>query len=88
MHITKDQFIETMRSLEDSGPVEAVNHPTHYHHDTIEAINVIEAWALNFNRGNVVKYLSRAGLKDPEKELQDLHKALWYLKREIKRLEG
>ena len=84
--MTKEKFLETMRSLEDSEPVEAVNHPTHYHYNTIEAINVIEAWALNFNRGNVVKYLSRAGLKNPDRELEDLNKALWYLKREIERL--
>ena len=74
-----------MRSLDDPEP-EAVNHPAHYHHDTIEAINVIEAWALNFNRGNVLKYISRAGLKDPDRELEDLKKALWYLKRELERL--
>lgn len=39
---------------------------------------------LNFNRGNVVKYVSRAGKKNSE--LEDLHKALWYLTREIDRL--
>ena len=48
-----------------------VDHPNHYHPNTIEAIDVIEAWKLNFNRGNTLKYLSRAGLKDPHKELED-----------------
>jgi len=61
---------------------EAVNHPIHYGGDTpYEAIKVIEAWELGFCLGNTVKYISRAGKK--EKRLEDLQKALWYLKREI-----
>lgn len=51
-----------------------------------EAINVIEAWGLNFNLGNVVKYIKRAGKKTPE-VLPDLEKALWYIEREIKMLK-
>ena len=50
-----------------------------------EAIEVIEDWGLGFNLGNTVKYISRAGHKD--NILQDLKKALWYLDREIKRIE-
>ena len=48
-----------------------------------EAIKVIEAWELDFCLGNVVKYVSRAGKKDPSKELEDLEKAKWYLQRRI-----
>jgi hypothetical protein len=64
---------------------EMVNHPSHYNMGKYEAIDVIEDWQLNFNLGNTVKYISRAGHKDDI--VQDLKKALWYLEREIKRLE-
>lgn len=67
----------------------AVDHPQHYGgaDNPYEAIKVIEAWALGFNLGNTVKYISRAGKKaDPL--LQDLKKARWYLDREISRLEA
>ena len=61
-----------------------VNHPPHYRKDTgHEAIDVIEAWQLNFNLGNTVKYISRNGLKDPDTYIEDLEKARWYLDREI-----
>ena len=62
-----------------------VNHPNHYggEFNTYEAIKVIEAWNLGFNLGNTIKYISRAGIKDPEREIEDLEKALWYLQREI-----
>lgn len=64
---------------------EMINHPSHYNKGKFEAIDVIEDWQLNFNLGNTVKYISRAGHKDDI--IQDLKKALWYLDREIKRLE-
>jgi hypothetical protein len=68
---------------------EKVNHPIHYGGDTLyETIKVVEAWNLNFHLGNAVKYISRAGLKDKEKEIEDLKKAVWYLERKIKLLEG
>jgi len=86
--MTKDEFILAMRALDEDDGLETVHHPAHYRYDTIEAIDIIEAWALNFNRGNVLKYLSRAGLKSSDSELEDLHKALWYLKREIMRLRN
>lgn len=67
---------------------EAVNHPSHYGGDTVyEVIKVIEAWDLGFCLGNAVKYISRAGKKNPEKTLEDLRKARWYLDREITNLE-
>lgn len=68
---------------------EAINHPNHYGGDTTyEAIKVIEAWQLDFHLGNTVKYISRAGKKDPEKELEDLEKAAWYLSRRIVNLKA
>ena len=64
----------------------AINHPEYYSSGGIEAIDFIEAHNLNFNRGNVVKYITRAGRKDNEPELTALQKAKWYLEREIYRL--
>lgn len=64
-----------------------VNHPSHYTDGKIEVIDAIEAWGLNFHRGNAVKYIARAGKKDPTKEIEDLKKAEWYIHREIQRLE-
>jgi hypothetical protein len=51
-----------------------------------EPIKIIEYYELNFNMGNVVKYILRAGLKTPDK-IEDLKKAIWYLGREIENLE-
>jgi hypothetical protein len=58
----------------------------HYKKTKIEAIDVIEDWNLNFNLGNVIKYIARAPFKDNHQ--QDLVKALWYLAREINRNEN
>lgn len=64
-----------------------VDHPQHYGGDTVyEAIKVIEAHTLGFHLGNAVKYILRAGKKNPDKELEDLEKAQWYLDRRIKQL--
>lgn len=70
--------------------IEMVNHPQHYggNDNPYEAIKVIEAWDLGFHLGNTVKYISRAGKKDSNKELQDLKKALWYLERKINNIEN
>jgi hypothetical protein len=70
--------------------MEQVKHPKHYggENNPYEAIKVIEAWDLGFCLGNVIKYISRAGKKDPTKELQDLEKAKWYLDRHISRLKN
>jgi hypothetical protein len=68
---------------------EMVNNPLHYGgaDNPYEAIKVIEAWELDFHLGNTVKYISRAGKKETDKELQDLKKALWYLQRRIDNLQ-
>ena len=70
---------------EDKPKKELVDHPTHYggKDNPYEAIKVIEAWDLGFCLGNTIKYIARCGKKD--NEIQELEKALWYLKREIKR---
>lgn len=62
-----------------------VNHPSHYTDGRIEVIDFIEDKGLGFHLGNAVKYIARAGKKDPSKTVQDLEKARWYLDREIRR---
>lgn len=64
-----------------------IDHPSHYNQGSIEVIDYIEDKKLGFHLGNVVKYISRAGHKDPAKELEDLKKASWYLARYIEMLE-
>lgn len=67
----------------------AVDHPDHYGggDNPYEAIKVIEHWDLGFHLGNTVKYISRAGKKGgPEREVEDLEKAAWYLQRRIDNL--
>lgn len=68
---------------------EQVNHPDHYggKNNEYEAIKVIDAWDLGFSLGNTIKYISRAGKKGKNKELEDLLKAKWYLEHYIKQLE-
>lgn len=62
-----------------------VNHPEHYtRFGKSEVIDITEQ--LNFNRGNVVKYVTRAGAKAGSDEKEDLRKAEWYLQRELARL--
>jgi len=63
-----------------------VDHPEHYQANGIETIEVIEGYNLNFNLGNVIKYILRADKKGNKK--QDLEKAQWYLKREIDKFKG
>lgn len=66
---------------------DAINHPAHYNTGKFEVIDVVEDWDLGFCLGNTVKYVARAGRKDPTKEIEDLKKAAWYLNREIENLE-
>lgn len=69
------------------GPHDNVNHPAHYTDGKIEVIDYIQDKDFNFCRGNAVKYISRAGKKDKAKEIEDLQKAVWYLNKEIERLQ-
>lgn len=68
---TNDETIETLSS--------------HYHQGNVEPIDLIESMDLNFNLGNVIKYVARCNYKGQKKE--DLLKAKWYLERELKRLD-
>ena len=69
--------------MKDNDPV---TNPSHYTFGKFEVIDVINDWKLAFNLGNTVKYIARAGKKDPEKHIQDLEKARFYLDYEIRRL--
>ena len=61
--------------------------PSHYKQGNIEVIDFIEDQKLGFNLGNVIKYVCRAGKKNPEKILEDLRKAVYYINREIQNIE-
>jgi hypothetical protein len=63
-----------------------INQPPHYKSGGIETIDFIEAKKLNYHLGNVVKYISRAGIKS-QCPIEDLKKARWYLDRYIQKLE-
>ena len=65
---------------------DAVNRPAHYTDGKIEVIEFIEDKKLGFCLGNAIKYIARAGKKDPTKEVEDLQKAKWYIERRIKEL--
>lgn len=64
-----------------------VNHPSHYTDGKIEVIDYIEDKGLGFCLGNAVKYISRAGKKDQNKEVEDLQKAIWYISRKIEQID-
>ena len=65
-----------------------VNHPLHYTSDPsgVECLEITRH--RNFNVGNAIKYLWRAGLKDDSKTIEDLKKAVFYINDEIERLQG
>lgn len=67
---------------------DAVNHPKHYntHPSGVECIEIVRH--MNFNRGNAIKYIWRAGEKEVDKEIQDLEKAKFYIQDEINRLSA
>lgn len=64
-----------------------VNHPAHYTSGKIECIEYITDKGLDFCLGNAVKYITRAGKKDPTKTIEDLEKAVFYVNYEIKMLK-
>lgn len=78
------RLLELARARIDLITGEAVNHPAHYneHPSGVECIDIVEH--MGFNLGNAVKYIWRASLKG--KQIQDLEKAGWYVRREIQRI--
>lgn len=82
----KDSIINSPHKPVESLPPmqqDAVNHPAHYTHSSVEPIDAIEAWKLNFHLGCAVKYIARCEHKG--RPIEDLEKARWYLDREIER---
>lgn len=65
-----------------------VNHPSYYVDGNIEVIDFIEDKQLGFHLGNAIKYICRAGKKDPAKTTEDLNKAVWYIRRYIQTYGG
>lgn len=79
-------FAEEARRMTESkineAAGDAVNHPSHYTFGSIEVIDAIEDWRLDFHRANAVKYIARADHKG--NPVQDVRKAVWYLQRWLK----
>lgn len=80
-------MIEAKRKDLTPESASAVDHPNHYNSGKIEVIDYIEDQNLGFCLGNAIKYISRAGKKDPNKEIEDLEKAIWYVERRIKEVK-
>lgn len=78
-----NEFTEIKESIY-KGAIDLVNYPAHYtsHPSGIECIQITRH--MNFNLGNAMKYIWRAGEKG--KPIEDLEKAIWYLNDEIARL--
>ena len=83
VEVVEEKQESTFREPIKHNNKDTVNHPSHYTDGKIEVIEYIEDKKLNYNLGNAVKYISRAGKKDPTKKIEDLKKAVWYLNREI-----
>ena len=75
---------DVMERLEEQ---DMIDHPAHYNFGSIEPIDVVEDWELDYHLGTVIKYIARCGLKEGSSELEDLKKAQWYLSRKIQNLQ-
>lgn len=82
----KKPTVYPMNHIREDLGLDPVNRPAHYTDGKIEVIDYIEDKKLGFCLGNAIKYISRAGKKDPTKEIEDLKKAKWYIERRIKEL--
>ena len=79
------QYADEPHDTPDAPASDPIN-PAHYKVGGAEVIDIVEH--LPYNAGNAVKYLARAGRKDPAKHVEDLKKALWYTQRELDRIQG
>ena len=88
-YVHKDDLQTDFKDLQLANDIK-VNYeivPSYYDNKQgYDVIDISKHYNLNFNRGNILKYVIRAGKKD--NELQDLKKALDYLQREIKYIEN
>ena len=65
---------------------ESVIIPSYYNKANMSVIDIIDEYDLNFNKGNIIKYILRSGKKSKDTEIQDLQKAMRYCQMEIERL--
>lgn len=86
----RKRYMVTKFSSDETVPVsDLINKPPHYRASNgVETWDVINGFGLGYERGNAVKYLTRAGRKDGIDALTDLLKAKKYIERAIKRLES
>lgn len=77
------RLIIIWHNVEWGEKMDRINKPNHYNIGDIEAIDFIDSWGLNFNLGNVIKYVIRCNYK--ENKVEDLQKAIYYIEREINR---
>ena len=67
---------------------ESVIIPSYYNKANMSVIDIIDEYELNFNKGNIIKYILRSGKKSKDTEIQDLQKAMRYCQMEIERLNN
>lgn len=83
--LLKEKQVKTFSNSCTDAEDEHVNHPKHYTKGGIEVHDFISAWGMDFDTGNVVKYVTRAPYKI--NKLEDLKKARWYLNKLIEEAE-
>ena len=66
---------------------ESVIVPSYYNKTNMSVIDIIDEYELNFNKGNIIKYVLRSGKKSKDTEIQDLQKAIRYCQMEIERIQ-
>ena len=76
-------MVDLAKDYNEKNNGDPVVHPDHYQGNGYEVLDIIDDFDLNFNLGNVLKYVLRAGRKNSELKEEDLEKALFYLKREL-----
>lgn len=80
---------DEMPKMADAIKDDPVNHPSHYTEGhRIEVIEFLEDWMLPFHLSNCIKYICRAGRKNPARTIEDLEKGRWYLNRYIELLKA
>lgn len=85
-HEKSEKCSDIIRDFNKKNAEDAVNHPSHYNQGKIEVIEALEDWKLEPHEWNAVKYVARAQWKG--KRIEDLEKAIWYLRRKIALLRG
>lgn len=78
---SRKALFDELNAIREKESESLVNHPKHYQGQRFEVIDIIDDFKLNFNLGNALKYLLRAGKKGDR--VVDLQKAIWYIEREL-----